>query len=107
MSEAQAVEPLFGRISSESVREATGRGWEEWLEILDGAGAVHREHKEVVAHLRHEHPEVSAWWRQALTVGYELARGKRVAGQTLSKRAVGAESSTSRDAAAFPDREPK
>jgi hypothetical protein len=86
MSEAQRAELTIGRISSESVREATGRGWEEWLEILDGAGARDREHKGVVAHLRSEHPEVSSWWRQALTVGYEQARGKRVAGQTADAR---------------------
>jgi uncharacterized protein YndB with AHSA1/START domain len=33
-------ELTLGRISSESVREATGRGWEDWLEALDAAGAA-------------------------------------------------------------------
>ncbi|MGH3022226.1 MAG: SRPBCC domain-containing protein [Gaiellaceae bacterium] len=71
------------RISSESLREATGRGWEEWLETLDDAGATDWSHREIVAHLEREHPEVgSGWWRQSLTVGYEQARGKRVAGET-------------------------
>ena len=74
----------LGRISSESVHEATGRGWEEWLDALDAAGAAEWDHKEIVAYLEREHPEVtSGWWRQSLTVGYEQARGKRVVGETM------------------------
>ena len=73
---------MYGRISSGSVHEATGRPWEEWLEVLDSAGAVDWSHKEIVAHLKREHPNVSAWWRQSLTVGYEQARGKRAVGET-------------------------
>lgn len=83
MSDAGEHQGLtLGRVSSESVREATGRGWEGWLEILDAAGAADWSHKEIVAHLERQHPEVGAWWRQSLTVGYEQARGKRVVGQT-------------------------
>ncbi len=73
----------LSRLSSESLREATGRGWEEWLEALDGAGAADWSHKEIVACLEREHPEVSSgWWRQSITVGYEQARGKRAVGET-------------------------
>ncbi|HWB71548.1 MAG TPA: SRPBCC domain-containing protein [Egibacteraceae bacterium] len=76
-------ELTFGRVSSESVRGATGRGWEEWLEALDAAGAADWDHKEIVAYLEREQPEVSSgWWRQSITVGYEQARGKRAVGQT-------------------------
>jgi uncharacterized protein YndB with AHSA1/START domain len=71
------------RVSSEAVREATGRGWEEWQATLDAAGAAEWSHKEIVAYLEREHPEVaSGWWRQSVTVGYEYARGSRVVGQT-------------------------
>jgi uncharacterized protein YndB with AHSA1/START domain len=73
----------LGRISSETVREATGRGWEEWLEALDAAGAADWDHKAIVAYLEREHPEASSgWWRQSITVGYEQARGKRAVGET-------------------------
>lgn len=72
----------LGRVSSEAVRDATGRGWEGWLEVLDAAGAADWSHKEIVAHLERRHPEVTAWWRQSLAVGYEQARGKRVVGET-------------------------
>ncbi len=73
---------MQARISDESVREATGRGWDEWLEVLDAAGASAWDHKGIVAHLERAHPEASAWWRQSITVEYERARGKRAVGQT-------------------------
>jgi uncharacterized protein YndB with AHSA1/START domain len=83
MSEPSEGTMMLDRISSESVREATGRGWEEWLETLDAAGALEWDHKEIVDYLKREHGETTtAWWRQSLTVGYEQARGKRVVGET-------------------------
>lgn len=76
-------ELVLGRIHSSAVRKATGRGWEEWLEALDGAGAADWDHKAIVAHLEREHPETgSGWWRQSIAVEYERARGKRAVGQT-------------------------
>jgi uncharacterized protein YndB with AHSA1/START domain len=80
----EKAEMVLGRISSESVREATGRGWEEWLEALDAAGAANWDHKVIVAYLKREHPETTGWWRQSITVGYEQARGKRAVGETAS-----------------------
>ena len=83
MTDATKGETLLARISSESVREATGRGWEEWLETLDAAGALGWDHKEIVAYLEREHAgTTTGWWRQSITVGYEQARGKRVVGET-------------------------
>ena len=80
---SEGEELTLGRIASASVRAATGRGWEEWLEALDAAGAAGWDHKQIVAYLEREHREVSSsWWRQSITVGYEQARGKRVVGQT-------------------------
>lgn len=77
-----ADELTSNRITSSAVREATGRGWEDWLALLDAAGAQDWDHKAIVAFLEREHPEVSPWWRQGVTVGYEKARGKRVLGET-------------------------
>ena len=79
----QKQELLLDRISTESVREATGRGWDDWLKTLDDAGAEDWDHKEIVAYLKREHGEAtSSWWRQSITVGYEQARGKRAVGET-------------------------
>jgi uncharacterized protein YndB with AHSA1/START domain len=76
-------EAVFDRISSEALREATGRDWDDWLETLDTAGAADWTHKEIVDYLGREHAEdTSSWWRQSITVGYEQARGLRVVGET-------------------------
>ena len=76
---------MLDRISSDSLREATGRGWDEWLETLDAAGAADWDHSEIVAYLKREHADVTTgWWRQSLTVGYEQARGRRVVGETAA-----------------------
>lgn len=75
-------EPTYGRVTSRAAREATGRGWREWVEVLDTAGARNWDHKEVVAFLEREHPQASPWWRQSIAVAYEKARGSRVLGET-------------------------
>jgi len=83
VTEGESEELTLGRISSQSVREATGRGWEEWLELLDAAGAAGWEHRQIVAYLEREPAAVeSGWWRQSIAVAYEKAGGKRVEGQT-------------------------
>lgn len=66
-------------ISNAAVHQATGKGWTEWLSILDRAGAADRDHRGIVA-LVAEHG-VGDWWSQQVTVGYEQARGKREANQ--------------------------
>jgi uncharacterized protein YndB with AHSA1/START domain len=68
-------------ISDTAVRRATGRGWDEWIELLDAAGAQDWSHQEIVAWLA-AHAELSGWWRQSVAVGYEQAIGKRVPGET-------------------------
>jgi uncharacterized protein YndB with AHSA1/START domain len=69
--------PKYSGISSEAVRAKTGKGWSEWLRVLDAAGAKKLTHQEIVALLRTEHG-VGPWWQQMVTVGYEQARGLRV-----------------------------
>jgi uncharacterized protein YndB with AHSA1/START domain len=70
-------------VPAEAVQRATGKSWEEWLTILDEAGAHEWNHKQIVAFLSTNYSDrVSDWWQQSLTVGYEKARGKRILGQT-------------------------
>lgn len=68
-------------IGSDAVHNATGKGWEEWLGILDEAGARAMKHP-TIAKLLSEAHKVPGWWAQMLTVGYEQARGMRDAYQT-------------------------
>ncbi len=68
-------------VSAAAVQKATGGDWEHWLHVLDEAGAKAWSHKQIVAHLR-DNSDMSGWWQQMVTVGYEQARGRRVLGQT-------------------------
>lgn len=69
------AEPNLG-MSDESLRRATGRGWREWLALLDAWGAADHAHPAIARHLSDEHG-VDGWWAQTVTVGYERARGRR------------------------------
>jgi hypothetical protein len=66
-----------------NVRQNTGKGWREWLRILDAWDAKERKHKDNVRYLQEEHG-VPGWWSQAITTGYERARGLRAKHQTLA-----------------------
>ncbi len=68
--------------SDDAIRQRTGRGWEEWFDLLDEAGMAARPHREIsryVADLQGVVP--LAWAAQAVTVSYERARGGRAVGQ--------------------------
>lgn len=71
-----------GAVTSASVEKGTGRGWDEWLSLLDEAGARGWTHQETVAHLGRKY-RLTEWWRQGVTGGYEVMTGKRVAGRNL------------------------
>lgn len=59
------------------ITEATGRGWDEWCDLID-AWPGHRDgHGAVAAWLHGEHG-VEGWWAQAVTVGWERITGRRV-----------------------------
>ena len=64
------------RIGDVTVRERTGKGWEEWFMLLDEAGAAERPHAEIARSLVDDHG-LSGWWVQSVTVEYEQTRGLR------------------------------
>lgn len=66
--------------SEKTVVARTGRGWGEWVRLLDAAGAESMPHREIAALIR-DRFEVSGWWAQTVTVGYERIRGLREIGQ--------------------------
>jgi hypothetical protein len=63
--------------SDEKVIEATGRGWEAWLSVLDEWGARTRNHRETADYLINQQG-VPGWWAQCITNGYERTRGLRL-----------------------------
>jgi uncharacterized protein YndB with AHSA1/START domain len=74
-------EPKFAGVSSNAVRAKTGKGWNEWLMVLDAEDAQKMPHKEIAAMLNSKY-KVPDWWCQMVTVGYEQARGLRAVHQT-------------------------
>ena len=82
-------------VGSDAVARATGKAWDQWLAILDKAGAARMPHQ-AIAKLLSEKYAVPPWWSQMITVGYEQARGMREAYQ----KADGYSASVSRTMAA-------
>lgn len=66
-------------VSDDVIRRRTGRGWKEWLDLLDAWGAVGRRHGEIARWVAEEHG-ADGWSSQAITVSYERARGLRAVG---------------------------
>ncbi len=69
--------------SEDALLRATGHNWDHWFGVLDAWGARERSHTEMARWLREERG-VDGWWAQAITVGYERARGMRAMGQVAS-----------------------
>ncbi|UCC79226.1 MAG: DUF4287 domain-containing protein [Candidatus Zixiibacteriota bacterium] len=63
--------------SDEAVVKATGKGWSQWLAVLDRKKATQLSHREIGQFLREKH-KLSLWWAQKISVGYEQERGMRV-----------------------------
>ena len=72
--------------TDERIRERTGRGWEEWFDLLDSWGAPKREHREIAKHVAAMLAiDPLAWDAQAVTKSYERAR----LGHEVGRRADG------------------
>ena len=67
-------------MSDEAVQAKTGHSWKQWVAALDDRDAISMSHKEI-AQMVYENFEVSGWWAQTVTVGYERIRGLREIGQ--------------------------
>jgi uncharacterized protein YndB with AHSA1/START domain len=77
--------------SDEEIRRRTGRGWEEWFDLLDEWGAADRTHRETarwVAEQQGVHP--LAWNAQAVVGSYERTRGLRDVGEHADGFAISA-----------------
>jgi hypothetical protein len=67
-------------MSDEAIRRRTGRGWEEWFDLLDAWGAGERTHTEIARWVAEEHA-TNGWDAQAVTVSFERASGRRAVGE--------------------------
>jgi uncharacterized protein YndB with AHSA1/START domain len=78
--EPKAAEGPQLTVSDDAIRRRTGRGWEEWFDLLDDWGATARPHKEIARWLVDEQG-ADGWGAQSITVSYERARGLRAVGE--------------------------
>jgi uncharacterized protein YndB with AHSA1/START domain len=67
-------------VSDEVIRDRTGRGWEEWFDLLDDWGAPGRPTTEVRRWLAEEHG-IDGWGSAAVSITFERARGLRAVGE--------------------------
>jgi hypothetical protein len=80
--EPKATEKPSLATSDESIRQRTGRGWEEWFDLLDQWGAAERTHREIARWVAEQQGIVPlAWNAQAVAGSYERARGLRAVGE--------------------------
>jgi hypothetical protein len=78
--------------SDEAIRERTGRGWEEWFDLLDEWGAAELSHRDIARRIAAELGiDPLAWNAQAITMSFERSRGLRAAGQRSDGFAVTAQ----------------
>jgi hypothetical protein len=78
--EARATEGPVLTVSEEAIRSRTGRGWEQWFDLIDDAPASDLSHAEIARWLANEQG-VDGWGAQAITVSYERARRGRAVGE--------------------------
>jgi len=68
--------------SDEEIRRRSGRGWEEWFDLLDKWGAAERSHRDIARWVAEQLEIVPLKWEaQAVAISYERARGLRAVGQ--------------------------
>jgi hypothetical protein len=67
-------------MSDDAIRRRTGRGWEEWFDLLDEWGATDRSHTDAARWLVEEQGS-GGWNAQSIVVSYERARGLRAVGE--------------------------
>jgi uncharacterized protein YndB with AHSA1/START domain len=78
---AEVAEPTLAT-SDDAIRDRTGRGWEEWFDLLDDWGAADRPHREIARWVAEQQGvDPLAWGAQAVTFSYERTRGLRAAGE--------------------------
>jgi uncharacterized protein YndB with AHSA1/START domain len=78
--EPKATEGPALTMSDDAIRGRTGRGWEEWFDLLDEWGAVERPHSDIVSWLA-ERYQLTGWGVQAVSITYERARNLRAVGE--------------------------
>jgi len=62
------------------VKEKTGCTWDRWVKALDRVRAYTWPHPKIAKYVQEKY-QISGWWAQSVTVGYERIKGLRSVGQ--------------------------
>lgn len=81
MSKKAPIE-YIGRVSAQSVLKHTGKDWDQWVQILEKAGARVWVHKDITVFLNKKY-DISWWWTHVVTTGYEVYIERKAAGRNL------------------------
>ncbi len=65
-------------MSDEKMKARTGRGHNEWADIIEAWEGDSTDHTAIARYLHAEFEELDAWWSQAVTVSYERIVGLRL-----------------------------
>jgi hypothetical protein len=89
-SDASVDAKLFP-VADATVRDRTGKSWDEWLALLDRAGVAARkfdhhnfDHNRAWQAVMKFLPGSDGWWAQMVSVGYERVRGLRAMNQSCN-----------------------
>ncbi len=63
--------------SDDAVAAATGRGWDQWIDMIERWDGDGDDHAAVARYLEVEHG-LDGWWSQTVTVGFERITGRRL-----------------------------
>ena len=64
-------------ISDDAVREETGKGWNDWRQLINESTVAGEDHTAIATFVRDTFG-VDEWWAQTITVGYERITGRRL-----------------------------
>lgn len=64
-------------MSDDAIRVGTGKGWDEWADLIDEFPGRADGHKGIADHVNAQFG-IGGWWAQAVTVGYERIAGLRL-----------------------------
>ena len=85
--EQAAVRHAEGRVwisppeqPDESVKANTGKSWDEWCDLIETWPEAEQGHAAVAARVLAEF-DVTGWWGQGITVGWERITGRRLVNQ--------------------------
>ena len=64
-------------MSNEAIINGTGRGWDDWCDLIDARPAGIEGHTAIATYVRDD-LSTDPWWSQGVTVGYERITGLRL-----------------------------